>query len=274
MGRVCLLKRVYVLVFLWLLWSTPTHAQISIDRFSFNTNYNGIRIPNGFNENQDEGLAWNAGIELELSDYWSVHLYHYHDYDGYQQLRVPVWGAPLPYYDARVPWASRYTESFGMVRLYTESNYYSKSYDLRNKDLYGFYFSMGWSMQTYKGRYWTAEQFLVEFINDDGETDYKIDNYIDRSEVFVVDRSVQFGAGFKNFHSKMVYSDIMLLSSAYTRDYRTIESYVFPDSRRVINDDPLDLDQANSEALTMVWARNGRGLLLNVSIGINLDIRR
>jgi hypothetical protein len=254
--------------------STPLHAQISIDRLSFSTNYNGVRIPNGFNQNQGEGVAWNAGFELEISNYWSVHLYHYQDYDGYQQLRVPVWGAPLSYYDSRVPWASRYTESFGMVRLYTESNYHSKSYDLRNKDLYGFYFSMGWSAQSYKSRYWSAEQFLSQYVNDNGEIDYRTEHYIDRSEVFIIDRGIQFGGGFKNFHSKMVYSDIMLLSSAYTRDYRYIESNVIPDSRRLANGDPLNLDQANAEELTMVWARNGRGLLLNVSIGINLDIRR
>ena len=261
-----------LLVVLLLTLSVPAFSQIAVDRFSFFTNYNGIKIPNGFNDSYHEGLAWNFGSELQLEKHWSFTLFHQRDYDGYQQLGVPVWGAPLAYYDVRVPWATRYMETFAMVRLYTESNYYSKSYDLRHKDLYGFYFSMGLGIQGFEGRYWSSENFVSEYINDLGEPDFRVESYIDRYEVTVSDWATQFGVGFKNFHTKWVYSDVMLLSSAYSRDNRRISSSIIPDSRRQANDDPLEIDQAEREALTYVWAKNGRGILVLVSIGINLDI--
>lgn len=249
-------------------------AKFDINQFSFYTNYNAIRIPNGFNDNLDEGYAWNLGSEIQFADYWSLNLYHFRDYDGYQQLTVPVWGAPLSYYDARIPWASRYTENYAMIRLYTESNYYSKSSELRNKDLYGFYFSFGYGVQTFNARYWSSEDFVEEYINADGDNDFRINSYIDKVDIFILDRGTQFGAGFKNFHTQYVYTDIMLLSSAYSRDFRIINSSVSPDYRRVTNDDPLDIDQLQGDALTHVWARNGRGLMLNICIGINLDFYR
>ena len=249
-------------------------AKLDINQFSFYTNYNAIRIPNGFNDNLDEGYAWNLGSEIQFADYWSLNLYHFRDYDGYQQLTVPIWGAPLSYYDARVPWASRYTENYGMIRLYTESNYYSKSSELRNKDLYGFYFSFGYGVQTFNARYWSSEDFVEEYINADGDNDFRINSYIDKVDIFILDRGTQFGAGFKNFHTQYVYTDIMLLSSAYSRDFRIINSKVSPDYRRITNDDPLDIDQLQGDALTHVWAKNGRGLMLNICVGINLDFYR
>lgn len=249
-------------------------AKLDINQFSFYTNYNAIRIPNGFNDNLDEGYAWNLGSEIQFADYWSINLYHFRDYDGYQQLTVPIWGAPLSYYDARVPWASKYTENYAMIRLYTESNYYSKSSELRNKDLYGFYFSFGYGVQTFNARYWSSEDFVEEYINADGDNDFRINSYIDKVDIFILDRGTQFGAGFKNFHTQYVYTDIMLLSSAYSRDFRIINSKVSPDYRRVANDDPLDIDQLQGDALTHVWAKNGRGLMLNICIGINLDFYR
>ena len=249
-------------------------AKINIDQLSFYTNYNALRIPNGFNDNLDEGYAWNFGAEVQTAKHWSVNLYHFRDYDGYQQLTVPVWGAPLSYYNKRIPWASRYTETYGMLRLYTESNYYSKSSELRTKDLYGFYFAFGYAVQTFDARYWTSEQFVEEYINDLGEPDFRIESYIDKIDIFVLDRGSQFGIGFKNFHTTYAYTDIMLLSSAYTRDYRRINSNISPDYRRIANDDPIDIDQVQGDALTYVWARNGRGILLNICIGINLDFRK
>lgn len=250
------------------------NAQITIDRFSFFTNYNGIRIPNGFNDNLEEGFAYNGGMELQMSRNLSFTLYRFNDYDGYSQLRPPIWGSPLSYYDVRVPWATRYNETYGMFRLYTESNYYSKSYDLRNKDLYGIYFALGYSYQTFTGRYWAGEQFVYEYIDDNGDTEFRIDTYIDISEVTIIDWSTQFGAGFKNFHSKYLYSDIMLSSSAYRRDNRRVKSAIYPDSRRNDNNDPLVMDQEENERYTEVWAKNGRGILLNICIGINLDVKK
>lgn len=267
-------KNIIILLIIFVFSAFEANSQIRIDNFSFYTNYNDVRIPNGFNNNLDEGYAWNFGTEIQTAGQWSVNLYHTRDYDGYQQLRVPVWGAPLSYYDSRVSWASRYTETFGMIRLYTESNYYSKSSELRNKDLYGWYFSMGYGVQTFDARYWSSEDFVEAYIDDNGDSQFRINSYIDRTNIFILDRGTQFGVGFKNFHTTFIYTDIMLSSSAYTRDYRMINSYVIPDSRRLGNDDPLDLDQARGEALTHVWARNGRGILVNICVGINLDFKR
>lgn len=267
-------KNIIILLIIFAFSAFEAHSQIRIDNFSFYTNYNSVRVPNGFNDNLDEGYAWNFGTEIQTANQWSVNLYHTRDYDGYQQLRVPVWGAPLSYYDSRVSWASRYTETFGMIRLYTESNYYSKSSELRNKDLYGWYFSVGYGVQTFDARYWSSEDFVEAYIDDNGDSQFRINSYIDRTNIFILDRGTQFGVGFKNFHTTFIYTDITLLSSAYTRDYRSINSYVIPDSRRIANDDPLDLDQEQGEALTHVWARNGRGILVNICVGINLDFKK
>ena len=270
------LKISYVLAAIFVMCSIQgfSQAKLPIDAFSFYTNYNGVRIPNGFNDNLDDGYAWNFGSEIQTANQWSVNLYHTRDYDGYQQLGVPIWGAPLSYYDSRVSWASRYTETFVMGRLYTKSNYYSKSSELRNKDLYGWYFSVGYGVQTFDARYWSSEDFVETYIDDNGDSQFRINSYIDRTNIFILDRGTQFGFGFKNFHTTYMYSDIMLLSSAYTRDNRIINSDIIPDSRRISNDDPLDIDQIQGDALTRVWARNGRGLLLHVCVGINLDFYR
>ena len=268
------IKQLLVVLFCIFSFQGLSQAKLPIDAFSFYTNYNGVRIPNGFNDNLDDGYAWNFGSEIQTANQWSVNLYHTRDYDGYQQLGVPIWGAPLSYYDSRVSWASRYTETFVMGRLYTESNYYSKSSELRNKDLYGWYFSVGYGVQTFDARYWSSEDFVETYIDDNGDSQFRINSYIDRTNIFILDRGTQFGFGFKNFHTTYMYSDIMLLSSAYTRDNRIINSDIIPDSRRIANDDPLDIDQVQGDALTRVWARNGRGLLLHVCVGINLDFKR
>ena len=66
----------------------------------------------------------------------------------------------------------------------------------------------------------------------------------------------------------------MLSSSAYRRDNRRVKSAIYPDSRRNDNNDPLVMDQEENERYTEVWAKNGRGILLNICIGINLDVKK
>lgn len=263
-------KLIYLLIVFLFTSCTQANAQINPDKISIFTNYNGIRIPNGFNETYEEGIAWNIGLELQTTDNTSVVLYVYDDFDGYEQLRVPVFGAPLAFYDSRVPFSTRYTEYFVMGRLYTESNYTSLHPSLRTKDLYGLYFSYGFSMQSFTGNYWSlGEQFWDE--RPDG-TEF-LNNYVDRSIAKITDKSMQFGFGMKNFHTKYVYSDVMFLSSAYRRDYRKVNTTYVGDPRREANNDPWEVDDEVNLERVNVWARNGRGILLLINIGINLDPR-
>ena len=261
------MKRSYTVILLFL--SVAAASQHAVERFSFYSDYSRLSVPNSFSENYEQ-TELNLGGEIQIAEYVSLTLDHYSDYNGYQSL-MPIWGAPLNQYDRNnIKWGTKYTQTYGMLRLYTLENYHSQALQLRDKEIYGFYFSFGYAVQRYTARNWTTEQFV--YYDEDLEEN-RIGSYIDKNQFWVSDRGVQFGFGFKMFHSKYLYTDASMISSAYSRNNRKVWSSIYPDIRRYDNGDPFEpvRTQEEMEEFTFVWAKNGRGILFRFLVGVNLD---
>jgi hypothetical protein len=266
-----------LLLSLLLLVSLAGGAQIKPKNYSIGIDYGNSK--SGLFDNQARKDR-QIGIQVEytLNRMFSVEFYTNTDVNGYYQYSYAYGYGAAGILNTRFD--HFYTTNYVGGRLYFEENYHSTAISLRNKKNYGWYLSYGYRFDHYRRNEYlmtTASEPVLDqngdyILNSDGSILTSI--VVDRFDTFGYDiymGGVNFGVGWKQFHSKWMYSDMGFYSSAFFRDNIKVKGYYHQHMERRIIPEPFW--NSALEAIEGA-AKNGKGFEARIIIGFNLDIRR
>lgn len=223
-----------------------------------------------------EGYSFVSGVEYSINDVFSIEGMYNYDKDNYRAFSND-YGLGASQASRYEPYSNLYQEGYIGIRLYPEENYHSQALNLRRKKNYGWYFSFGYGGYSYKRKNYNFEHY------QHNEWDTTLNqNIVHTDSVFlhkhgytIRNRGVQFGFGWKQYHSKFYYTELGVQSSAYVRENRATSFWKEEDPRRTqitpyYRDDLWD----NYTDHVGFFSKNGRGLFLRFTLGVNLDLRR
>lgn len=257
------------------LLALTTRAQIQIDRIHLFLDYGNTVT--GIVE-QVEQRKYGGGFEVRINSMFTWEGYYQFDGDGYSPFRYSL---GLPAGDA---WGNRfnrvYRSGYTGLRLYPAENYHSQALSLRRKKNYGWYFSFGYAFSDYTRREFALETESQPVYDDDGNPYINSDGSIvqqtvvtgfDKFSVGVFQWGQNFGFGWKQYHSKYMYTDFGVYSEAFFRENRKVRN-----SYTIIQGDGIVPQDYWEEYLEFFndFTKNGRGFVIRANIGINLDFRR
>lgn len=260
-----------------MLLSVLCTGQINPKNYSIGFDYGNSKTGMFDNRPQEDRRIGIQG-EYTINRMFSAEVYWNAETNGY-----------FPYgyaygYGAGGFWGSKYdhiyTTTYVGGRLYFEENYHSTAISLRNKKNYGWYLSYGYRFDHYKrneylittGSEPVYDQNGNPILNSDGSV--LMTTFVERFDTFgyeIYMRGVNFGVGWKQFHSKWMYSDMGFYTSAFRRDNITVSPYYHQHKDLRIIPEPFW--NAAMDAVQGA-AKNGRGFEARIIIGFNLDFRR
>ena len=250
-------------------------AQVKPADFSLGIDFGNTRsgiFENGTEKKRKIGMM----AEYSLNDAVSLEGYYSFEANDYYAFNFAIgnaaggaWGANFDHY---------YSTTYLGARVYPLDQYSSRSRELRGKPNYGFYMSLGYRMDQYK-----RNEYLITVMSQP-QTDDEGNVYVDANGVVLMEvvtdrfdrfgytlnwRGLNFGGGWKMYHSKWISSDLGFYSSAFISNPSIKDYYSINGSRRIIPEliweDMVDGIQAG--------AKNGRGLELRITVAVNLDIK-
>lgn len=164
-----------------------------------------------------------------------------------------------------------YNTNYIGARIYPVENFSSQALQLRGKKNYGFYVSLGYRSDHYRRNEYLLTQVTQTITNTDGSTESV--TVTDRFDTFGYDirwGGMNFGGGFKLYHSKYMSSDLGIYTSAFFNEAVLTPYYNVNGSRRIISEPVWDNITDNMGA----YISNGRGAEVRIVIAVNLDIRK
>ena len=253
------------------LLSLSTSGQVKLERLNASLDYNtGIQTL----LDNEKGYGLTGSLEYALSDNFSAELLYYRDRDNYLGFAFDA-GLPAADYNRSYKYSYWTDEAAVMARFYPAEQYHSRSQALRHKVTSGFYFSYGFAVLQYNRVNVNIETFRSAVVDSTGQPVYAYDSIFHHYHGYKIRmHGSQFGFGIKQHHSKWGYTDVKLMSSAYFDRTKKLSIWYREDPQRG-NPNPYypEVDRANYERFIETLSRNGRGLVLTVSVGINIDPR-
>ena len=266
------LKLYYILIVIFAILPIQTYSQIQINRFNVSVDYENFD-----NDwlSQNNRTMFAFGSELHLNEVFSAELYYREDRNGWIPYSHPYFGSSVYGLNPKYKWGTMGQDAYVGVRVYPIEQWHSTAFELRKKYNTGFYISFGSGGYMYKYRGYRMEVYQSAIVDSiTGIPNYSTDSaYVHRAAFNVRQWGPQFGFGWKQFHTKYLYTDIGIYSNAYMRENRTVTGWFINDpddmSPPYVQDDYyIALDHVKC------WTRNGHGFLFKASLGINLDIKR
>jgi len=263
-------RLLYIILFTTIVnFGTALRAQVKARDVSIGIDYSHL-YTGTWNNIERRGFALSG--EYAINDMFSAEVYYSFDGNGYAPFSYAVGTGVDGFWGRR--FSHIYQDAYIGGRLYPIDNFHSQALALRNKEPYGFYFAYGWRMSHYQRHEFLLEENYGWRDNDgDGEYDeqYLESVQFDRFGYNLTQWGVNFGAGWKQYHSKFMYTDMSIYSDVYTG--REINYYYDTD------------DDFGQSIVPQVWygdfidfvesvAKNGQGIELRLIIGINLDFRK
>lgn len=266
------LKRTVLAIVLILLCSAETSAQIDINRFNFSVDYENFDTDW---LSQNDRTMFALGSEFHLNEVFSVEAYYRRDLNGWQAYSHPYFGASVYGLNPAYKWGHMGQDLYIGMRVYPLDQWHSTALELRKKYNTGFYVSMGRGIYNYKYRGFRMEVYQSAIVDSiTGIPNYTTDSaYVHRTAFNINQWGPQFGFGWKQYHTRFIYTDLAIYANAYFRDNRSVTGWYIndpDDTSPPYNDEEYELALKHVET----WARNGHGFLFKASIGINLDFRR
>ena len=244
-------------------------AQVKLERCGLALDYNtGVQT---FLD-KEKGYQLTTSAEYVCSDLFSVEAIYCRDRDNFLAFSFDS-GLPVADINRRYRYSSKIDEFFLMGRLYPIENYHSQSLALRHKKAQGFYLSLGYGVLRYQRTNINLEVFDRVEVDTTGFPRQVLDSaFVHYHGYTLLMHGTQFGFGFKQHHNKYFYSDVKLHSSAYRHDSKNLSTwYVEDDDRNQAS--PYYLNRIDYERFITTLSRNGRGFVLTISVGINIDPR-
>ena len=216
-----------------------------------------------------------GNIEYSINEMFTLELQYNRDQDGFAPYRGVIG------YGVKDLNGHRYShllqDAYLGIRLYPAENYHSQALSLRDKNNYGFYISMGYALQHFQRHNYNIETYTSSIVDSITSMPiYRTDSaFIHYNGFNITQWGMNFGVGWKQYHSKYVYTDISVYSNVFRPQNRRVEGYLQLDPDReqqlpFISQSFWD----DYIGLIDVFAKNGKGFVLHASIGVNLDIRK
>ena len=263
--------RWWVKLIVFITFPVCIHGQIAINKLNFSVDYNNLSVPNFINSS--DRVQYGLGMEVGINDVFSWEAYGLFDFDGYMPYRNVALGAGIGDFSKHAKWSSRNVLGYVGMRAYPIEQWSSSDLRIRYKDNKGFYVSGGYGVTMYSRRNFHLETWQSAIVDSSGVVNYSTDSVFMHTNSFnVLQRGMQFGFGYKLFQSPSMYTDVAVYTEAYMRDSRRVwGSYQRDPDGGIYFDDDLWQQALNS---VEYWAKNGRGFIVKLSIGVNLDIKR
>lgn len=261
---------------LCVLMGLMSQAQIKVRDLNFSWDYTNIHTGT-FNQTSKRGFA--AGFEKNLNKAFSIESYYNFEANGYSPYMYRI-GAGAGGWNHK--YDHTYQDLYVGIRCYPLDNYHSQALALRNKEPYGFYFAYGYRASKYS-RYefaldetWgpTYDDMGNPVMNDDGSVRQSLQTVqFDQFGFTLTQWGVNFGCGWKQYHSKFVYTDIGVYSDVFSRENRYTTDYYIKDQDFA---DPIvpEIHWEHFVEGVQSFAKNGQGFEIRTMIGINLDFRK
>jgi len=250
-------------------------GQIQLRDFSIGFDYNNSSA-GVWNQSERRRLGLNS--EMALNDVFSLETSYYFDGNGYAPFTYSL-GAPLYKNWGGYKFNRIYQEAYVGMRMYPVDNFHSQALALRNKEPYGVYVSYGFRAAHYMRREFgiTTETNPVldangnPVLNDDGSVlqvtttaDYNYWSFT------TAQWGVNFGAGWKQYHTKFVFTDLGVYSSVFMNKAVLTQTYAVVQGERIWSEQFMDA----YFGAVHDYLKNGRGIELRCTVGINLDFRK
>ena len=253
-------------------FNTYAQASYEINRFNFSFDYQNFDT-DWLSLGDRNMLA--VGSELHLNEIFSVEAYYRQDRNGWVPYSHPYFGDDVYGLNPLYKWGTIGEDAYLGIRLYPYEQWHSSALELRKKYNTGFYVSFGTGVYQYEWKGYRIETFSSAIVDSsNGVINYQTDSaFIHRNGFRINQWGPQFGMGWKQFHTRYIYTDISIYTNAYMRDNRSVTGWYLNDERA---SNPPYRQEEWEVALDHVeyWAKNGHGWLFKASIGINLDIRK
>lgn len=242
-----------------------------IDRFNFGWDYENTQIQ-GLLDNTDR-RQYSFTSEFNLNEVFSIDLWYHKDIDGWVPYKHPYFGASVSGLSPYHKWGDMNQTLYGGLRIYPIDQWHSESLKIRHKKNTGFYFALGKQITQYEHKGFRLDVFSSYVTDSITNITYPIldSTFIHYAGFKVIQWGTQFGFGWKQFHSRYVYTDIGIFSNAYFRDNRIVTGWFVNDPD---DSDPPYIQEEFDLGLDHIrtWARNGPGFVFRATIAINLDI--
>lgn len=265
-------KKLIIAIAVILLNTVQSHGQIQVNRFNFSVDYENFDTDW---LSQGDRTMYAFGSEFHLNEIFSVEAYYRNDKNGWRAYSHPYFGNDIYGLHPSIKWGVMGEDAYIGVRLYPYEQWHSSALELRKKYNTGFYVSFGQGVYQYEWKGYRMESFTSAIVDSTtGMVNYSTDSvYLHRNGFRITQWGPQFGFGWKQFHTKYLYTDISLYTNAYMRDQRRVTGWYQNDER---SSNPPYIPEEWDLAMDHVefWAKNGHGWLFKASIGINLDIKR
>lgn len=247
-------------------------SQINAEKIHLFIDYN-----NGLESMLDgeDGFFFSFGGEYSINEVFSVNVIHTIDRDNYIATSFNS-GLGIGQFSKNTKYSNKMDELFVGLKMYPVQNYHSQSLHLRNKENYGFYFNLGYSGMSYRRGNIHLEHFYTTLVDSlSGAVITSTDSvFVHHHKYKLIMSGMQFGFGWKEYHSKFIYTDISIVSSAYRRENTRVTGSNYQDPDRYEGFEFFPESQWTSYLQSIKsFSKNGRGFVFLASVGINLDFR-